>query len=195
MYAALFCGLCMSISAYALHAEISEGIMVDPWIILIIALGGFFGIFTFTMAANSMRFVFLNLTTIDIIDYKVVTYWLAIRVSRSIKPTSAYKLISLPPSETSISSAGINTFAIVQTKEGENPWDLGYHKNWKSIMGQNAIDWFIPLRSSPEIDHDSTISEYPLGPVYDALRLRYDLGTIQNDNEKRRHTRKHRTKH
>ena len=195
VYAALFCIICLGVSSYALHLGLSRGSPVDPWIVLIVALGGFFGIFTFTLAANSMRFVFLNLTTIDVLDYKVITYWLAVRVSRSIKPTSAYKLISLPPPDTSISSAGINTFAIIQTEEGENPWDLGYGKNWKSIMGEHPIDWFLPLRSSPEINYDSSISEYPLGPVYEALRIRHALGTIENHDEKPRRRRRHRTKH
>ena len=186
--------VCLGVSAYVLRLEILRGSMIDPWIVLIIVLGGFFGLFTFMLAGNSVRFVFLNLTTIDQLDYKIITYWLAIRVSGSINPTLANGLVSLPPPDTPVPSAGINTFAIIQTKEGENPWDLGYRKNWKSIMGEHPIDWFLPLRSSPEIDYDSTISEYPLGPLYEALRIRHALGTIENPDEKPRPGRKHRTR-
>ncbi|WBW72613.1 vacuolar membrane palmitoyltransferase Pfa5 [Schizosaccharomyces osmophilus] len=37
----------------------------------------------------------------------------------------------------------------VQSDPGDLPWDLGYSKNWRSVMGDRWYDWFLPFRRSP----------------------------------------------
>lgn len=65
--------------------------------------------------------------------------------------------------------AAEHKFAIVKTEMGDNPWDTGSHyKNFKSVMGDNLPDWFLPLRLSPCAYN----GEYPVGPVVDKLRER-----------------------
>ncbi|KAG6035966.1 hypothetical protein E4U41_005882 [Claviceps citrina] len=66
-------------------------------------------------------------------------------------------------------------FAILTADVGENPWDLGPWENWKAVMGTRAIEWLLPLRHSPCCNHDSMVSEYPLGPLLGQLRQRYGV--------------------
>lgn len=61
-------------------------------------------------------------------------------------------------------------FAIVKTEMGDNPWDTGSPlENFKSVMGDNLPDWFLPLKLSPCCAYTG---EYPVGPVVDKLRER-----------------------
>ncbi len=67
------------------------------------------------------------------------------------------------------------TFAILRTEPGENPWNLGYWENWKSVMGTNVLDWLLPIFKSPCVNHDSHESFYPMGPVLTDILARYGL--------------------
>ncbi|PKS12051.1 hypothetical protein jhhlp_001347 [Lomentospora prolificans] len=67
------------------------------------------------------------------------------------------------------------TFAILRTEPGENPWDLGYRRNWIEVMGSSPIGWFLPITRSPCTAHDNLESEYPYGPVLADLKARYGL--------------------
>lgn len=62
------------------------------------------------------------------------------------------------------------TFAILQSNPGEHPWDLGsFLLNWKSVMGDNIIDWFLPIKRSPCCNHEDTESYFPMGPALDSV--------------------------
>jgi palmitoyltransferase len=61
------------------------------------------------------------------------------------------------------------TFAILQMEPGQNPWDLGAVGNWKSVMGTNLLDWFLPIRRSPLCNHEGAISQFKLGKDFDKL--------------------------
>jgi len=67
------------------------------------------------------------------------------------------------------------TFAILRTEPGENPWDLGYKRNWVTTMGNSPIDWFLPIKRSPSTLHDNPESEYPYGELLAELKVRYGL--------------------
>lgn len=69
------------------------------------------------------------------------------------------------------------TFAILQTENNdkENPWDLGFWRNWQSVMGTYPWDWLLPIRHSPCANHESHESFYPMGRVIQAVRERYGL--------------------
>ncbi|ORY60634.1 palmitoyltransferase PFA5 [Pseudomassariella vexata] len=73
------------------------------------------------------------------------------------------------------------TYAILRTDPGENPWDLGFWQNWKDVMGNNILDWFLPLRRSPCTCHDSQESYYRMGPLLSELRARYGIGEMPRD--------------
>ncbi|KAL2062357.1 hypothetical protein VTL71DRAFT_6623 [Oculimacula yallundae] len=64
------------------------------------------------------------------------------------------------------------TFAILSMPDvNQNPWDLGSaYLNVKSLMGNRIIDWFLPIRRSPCCDHESTESQFPVGPYVEEIR-------------------------
>ncbi|EXJ91048.1 hypothetical protein A1O1_04155 [Capronia coronata CBS 617.96] len=57
------------------------------------------------------------------------------------------------------------TFSILETAPGANPFDIGPLNNFKEVMGYTVLDWFLPLRPSPLVDHSDPTSMYKLGPV------------------------------
>ncbi|XWW94199.1 hypothetical protein V2A60_002141 [Cordyceps javanica] len=62
-------------------------------------------------------------------------------------------------------------FAILRVESRENPWDLGFARNWVSVMGHSPLEWLLPIRHSPCCDHDSMESDYPTGDsLYDVKR-------------------------
>jgi palmitoyltransferase len=80
-------------------------------------------------------------------------------------------------------AAARRTFAIVKTDFGENPFDLGPWQNFKSVMGNSPIEWFLPIRHSPCCNHDSIHSDYEFGPLVNELRKRYELPRCDEDTE------------
>jgi palmitoyltransferase len=70
------------------------------------------------------------------------------------------------------------TFAVVRTEKGENPFDIGVYRNWKSVMGNNIIDWLLPLNRSPCEIFENNESFYEMGPLIQDLRARYSLPDI-----------------
>ncbi|KAL2408201.1 Palmitoyltransferase pfa5 [Exophiala dermatitidis] len=62
------------------------------------------------------------------------------------------------------------TFAILETKPGENPWDIGPFRNFREVMGYFWLDWFLPLHRSPLVDHGDPTSMYKLGPVVEKMK-------------------------
>ncbi|KAL7621169.1 Palmitoyltransferase pfa5 [Parahypoxylon ruwenzoriense] len=73
------------------------------------------------------------------------------------------------------------TFAILKTEPGENPWDIGLQRNWQAVMGTNALDWFLPFRKSPCVNHEGHDSFYPMGQVLEDVRARYNLPSPTTD--------------
>jgi palmitoyltransferase len=74
------------------------------------------------------------------------------------------------------------TFAVLRMLEsGDNPWDLGsLMLNWKTVMGDNVIDWFLPIKRSPCCNHEQSESQFSVGPWVDLLRVRYGFLEPQN---------------
>jgi len=83
------------------------------------------------------------------------------------------------------------TFAVVKTPPGLNPWDLGFINNVKSVMGRNVLDWFLPLRISPEAKRAMELGDrgegggsmYPMGSQYEDLKRRAGIGGGQAAGE------------
>lgn len=95
-WATLYCALSLAAAGYCLHRRIEDGLSLDGRIIAVLALGGFFGLFVFMMTATSLRYIFLNLTNVDIIRRKMRVYQLAVRVPEGTPPSSQYGLITYP---------------------------------------------------------------------------------------------------
>lgn len=87
-------------------------------------------------------------------------------------------------------SNNVRMFAILRTQPGENPFDLGDPmQNLKQVMGHTLWDWLLPLKVAPCVDHSSTVSAYPMGPVVD--RLKREAGITFEDDEVDVHSANH----
>lgn len=74
-------------------------------------------------------------------------------------------------------------FAILETEPGSNPFDLGAFNNFKEVMGDNILDWLLPLRQSPCARRTSPYSMYKMGRVVYKLKKR--AGLLEDDDRSR----------
>jgi palmitoyltransferase len=203
-YCTCFCAVVLSASAYALAHQVREDLVPDVHVIVTIAISGFFGIFCFMMTITAFRFIFTNQTNIDILK-KQVTYQVAVRVPLGAPPTSNYHTVTYPlprPEQrlhgqvngtarisektSSRDRLARKTFAILKTEPGENPWHLGYRRNFQSVMGNNVFEYLFPISRSPCTNHEDEESDYPFGPLIDELKVRYGIsretGSAESDD-------------
>ena len=185
-YTAIFCAVIIVAAVITLQSRVRNDDGIDGTVIGALAIAGIFGLFALTMTLTSMRYILINLTTVDYLKSKNVVHQLAIRVPQGTPSGQNYNVITYPlPNSTNGSEIGsprdqlaTRTFAIVRTEMGENPWDLGYYRNWKSVMGDNLIDWLFPFNESPCAKHEDNESFYELGPLYHQLRVRFGLPEV-----------------
>lgn len=179
-----------------LQSKVRSGNGIDGVVVGALAVSALFGLFAMTMTATSMRYILVNLTTIDYLKSKNLVHQLAIRVPQGTTTTQNYNVITYPlPQSTNNSSSlpgnppatefpsprdqlATRTYAIVRTEMGENPWDLGYYRNWTSVMGNNPLDWLLPLNGSPCAKYENDESFYEMGPLYQQLRTRFGLPEV-----------------
>lgn len=148
------------------------------------------------MTATCCRFLFENTTNIDMLK-KEQTYTLAVRIPQNTPPSREYRTITYPLSRTPSQYSSLTDgqldghidpvsyrdeqatriFAILQAEPGENPWNLGYWSNFKSVMGDNILEWLLPIRHSPCCNHDENESMYRIGPLVTKLKKRYGIAT------------------
>lgn len=141
-----------------------------------------FGIFTLTISGNSLYFVFLNTTTVENLSRTIKVHTFAVHTShplplQTVAPfqTITYPLVPASQEHRRDNLPASRNFVILHTQPGENPWDLGLWRNFKSVMGDHPLDWLLPLRYSPICDHNNEESEFPLGPVMQRLKEEADL--------------------
>lgn len=152
---------------------------------------GLFGLFTAGMVLSSFQLAMSNLTTIENLNRRSIVWTLAIRVPDHLldrlwaaespwAPT--FRMVSYPPQPTpsatqphTDNTTERHVFAILHTRPGENPFDLGsVSKNLQQVMGFSVADWLLPLKQSPCADHSSLESAFALGPV--VTRLKQEAG-------------------
>ncbi|CRG87728.1 hypothetical protein PISL3812_04748 [Talaromyces islandicus] len=117
--------------------------------------------------------------------FRTVTYPL-----QPVEPSSTQANNSSTTPNIHDTAKNSRTFAILTTQPGENPFDLGEPiKNLQQAMGYTLLDWLLPLKVAPCVDHSSQESAYPLGPVVE--RLKQDAGLSNTaENEERTHRRR-----
>lgn len=152
------------------------------------------------MTAKTIGEVFKNLTTIDSFVHRSRRIYLAVKLKNGqtapvYNPeaktqneddgkwhgTVVYPFLA--KGETSQAAVGNReTFAILQTGRGMNPWDLGPRENWNQTMGRKWWDWFLPIRKPPGSHHDQEgNSMYPFGEgLYKLLK---DAGINHHSKE------------
>lgn len=108
-------------------------------------------------------------------------------------------LTSFPPQSAGVATQStvppgvpptVRMFAILETKPGANPWDIGGWNNFQEVMGYKFADWFLPIKPSPLERHDSLESMYKVGRVVD--RLRREAGIADEPEGRRRSSRRRR---
>jgi len=167
----------------------------------VLAVSGLFGLFTVVMTGSSLQFVFLNLTSIENLQRETKIWTLAVYIPHPPPRTTivSFQTITYPLNRSYQNPPEIappsRTFAILHSKPGESPFDLGYSKNFQSVMGHSFLDWVLPIRYSPLCDHSSGESAFPLGPVIQ--RMRQDAGidlprdSVSGGRRHRRRSRRH----
>lgn len=164
------------------------------WVVTL-AFAALFFLFTAGMTGSSMQFVLLNTTTIENLSRKSVVYQLAIHIPRPSSepppyPTISYSTASKPIGQ--IAPDAIKTFAILHSKPGQNPWDLGAFENFKNVMGYHWYDWLLPLHHSPCSRHDGYGSQFATGPVVEDMKREAGIG--QEDIREKPHSKRRRRK-
>ena len=200
-YATLYWIVTLVAAILCFRLKLGNAADVDGLSIGVLAVAAFFGLFTVTMTLSSTRYILSNLTTVDYVKSKNVVHQLAIRVPRGTPSSQNYNVITYPLPKSTNGSAlpgqtvtielpsprdelATRTFAIVKTEMGENPWDLGYYRNWKSVMGNNILDWLLPLKESPCAKSETNESFYEMGPLYHQLRTRFGLPEVSGGKER-----------
>ncbi|KAL8780763.1 MAG: hypothetical protein Q9213_006310 [Squamulea squamosa] len=164
---------------------------VDVNWIVALALTGLYTLFLLGMSGSSLQFVFQNTTTIENLSRKTKVWQLAIHI-----PNASSQPDKIPPYRTITYGQDPNTtrtFAILHSKPGENPWDLGYFRNFKSVMGERWYDWILPIRRSPYTNHDRQDCEFEIGPVVERMKREAGISStnhINTEEKPRRHRRR-----
>jgi palmitoyltransferase len=92
-------------------------------------------------------------------------------------PTSTINSISTP-------TADPRTFAILSTKPGEDPFDIGPWANIREVMGYTVSEWILPIRQSPCADHGSMISAFKMNGEL-IRRLKEEAGLVERRKNSR----------
>ena len=134
------------------------------------------------MTGSSVQLTLINSTTVENLTRKVKVWQLAVHVPNSVHGRQHGRGLMPPTNDNGPMQdlAPSRTFAMLSTLPGENPWDLGAYGNWKSVMGESIVDWFLPIKRSPCSKHDAVESAFALGPVVD--RLRREHGLVPDDD-------------
>jgi palmitoyltransferase len=112
-----------------------------------------------------------------------------IHQARSQLDTQGYGPSTLPPfSNTTTTTPPTSpqpsrTFAILSTKPGENPFDLGPWQNIRQVMGHRVSDWLLPIKPSPCAHHSSRVSAFPMNEALLAC-MREDAGLLIDDGRR-----------
>ncbi|CAJ0846810.1 14679_t:CDS:2 [Entrophospora sp. SA101] len=96
-----------------------------------------FGILLTGFTAVHTNLLINNKTTIENLSFKSRIYHL--KISLNIGDSVADGINS---STSNFSNNSTNERIFVSSRRGENIWDLGYSRNWKSVMGDKWWQWF-----------------------------------------------------
>ncbi|EFR00929.1 palmitoyltransferase pfa5 [Nannizzia gypsea CBS 118893] len=168
------------------------------WMV-VLASSGFFGLFLAGMLISSLQIAFRNSSTIESLDWSSKVWTLAILIPRpldldNLPPNSRppFPVVCYPTSaaQPGVTNGGDNSprrqFAILHTRPGENPFDLGDpFANLREVMGYSVFDWILPIKHSPCASHNRQDSMYALGPV--VQRMKREAGLLETPARKSGH--------
>ena len=168
------------------------------WIVTL-ALGALFGLFTGGMTLSSAQFMFLNITTIENLSRHTKVWQFAVHIIRpqDLPANPPFNTVTFSiPSELQRSDRMEESkmYGILHSGRGENPYDLGYYGNWKSVMGEDWWEWLFPITYSPCARDNGVEGLYEMGDV--GRRMKADAGLLisnrDSDGEKMHRRKKRR---
>ena len=195
-YAALHCIFILISMAFFVSERLRERHEAAFHWILTLAFSALFGLFTIGMSSSSIDLALRNCTTVENLTRKTKVWQLAVyapklddskgpttniapgmqrRAFPDVLPTAAAGASPISGGSETRRLPPTRTFVVLSSEPGENPWDLGPLENWKTVMGYHVLDWFLPLKHSPCLDHSSTQAAFATGPVVDRLRSKHGL--------------------
>ena len=148
------------------------------------------------MTGSSLQFALINTTTIENLSRKTIVWTLAIHMPKPPETPTGFRTVSFSTvtstPDTHVSgeepaSGTIKTFAILHTKPGENPFDLGPYQNFKTVMGDHWYDWLLPIKYSPCCNHDRRDGQFATGPVVQRMRAEAGIVGTQEINDEKTH--------
>ena len=158
---------------------------------------GLFALFSIGMSASSLQFTILNTTSVENLGRKSKIWTLAVYIESprsDIANTghTPYQTITYPLSSPPNSAVPRRSFAILHTKPGDCPFDLGPWGNFREVMGYSIWEWLLPVKMSPCCDHRSGESAFKLGPVVQRMREEAGLPVPESVSSGKRKRRRHR---
>lgn len=228
-YAALFCINTLVFMAYFFAERHRKTGFLDVHWILALAFAAMFLLFSAGMFGSTFQLAAINSTTVENLSRKTKVWYLAVYMPRpeetvrhvETRGMTALRTIKYPrpaeeqqillqqrgniPAQASTTAnhlqtgLPIRTFAILETPAGFNPWDCGTLQNIKEVMGNNVLDWFLPVKHSPCANHSNGESMFRLGPQVERLKEasglvppRHDIRGNKPTHRKKRRRRKSR---
>ena len=223
-YTVLYTIHCLISMAYFVAERRKKTGELDVNMVVTVALGGLFLLFSFGITSSSVQLAMTNLTTVENLTKNTKVWYIAVLIPRpELSPPAGqppkFMTITYPrppeeqlilqqhggyvppaadtPSDNPMRSSSRapshyippRTFAILETRKGENPFDLGRLENLKQVLGYNCLDWILPWKRSPCADHSSPISSFKMNDDL-IKRLQVEAGLLsegEDNSEKRRH--------
>ena len=192
-WATIYCFFVLITTAIFIAEHQREQASFNVHWVVVLALAALFGLFAAGMTGSSLQFAFLNTTTIENLSRQSMVYQLAIYMLQPPQEQPVFPTITFSTAQNT--SSPTKTFAILHSKPGQNPWDLGLSGNFKSVMGENWHEWFLPIRYSPCCNHERYDSQFALGPVLDEMRQEAGISAPsgkEDSRKRRRHKRRKR---
>ena len=148
------------------------------------------------MTGSSLQFALLNTTTIENLSRRTKVWTMAVHMPQPPETSTGFRTISFSTATSSTdsnalaeeqTSGAIKTFAILHTKPGENPFDLGMHQNFKTVMGDHWYDWLLPIKPSPCCNHDRKDGQFAMGPVVQRMRAEAGITSSEEFSHEKKH--------
>lgn len=162
-YASLLGILILISNAVLVARDKHLGNHVDLHMAVLLGFSAVFTLFAVGIFGNTFFMTLHNFTTVEALSRNTSTYYLSVLITPAWcrrNPNEQY-----PFRTTTYPGAPGATYAILMTRPGDNPWDIGAFKNLQSVLGESVIHWFLPLKFSPCTKHDRQDSEFEMGPV------------------------------
>lgn len=188
VYGAFYClYLIISLSYFINEHKGNHGGSVDANWLVALGLSCLFGLFACGMAGSTAQLIYRNLSTVDSLSHTVKVYQFAIHDPNpppmpGVGGRPLVPRVWLPENPREGQEA--RCFAIVNTKQGENPWRLDSTlDNFKEVMGYSIWDWWLPIKQSPLIKKHNGSTWYRMNEkLIERLKLEAGIETGTTGN-------------